>query len=184
MSGIGRFTGKDPVEYPGYEYVKNNPMNYFDNNGKRTIGLKVGWSTFYIGIGTGKTIIMVNWNLVLLYDPTEGFDINVESSKMNPTENEIKNCSLGASYDLFKIGLCDGPVNLHDYAWFERDEQGNPISRGPIDNFGLTIPGNPGLDIELSYSHKSNKAMLTSQITLGTGTGGIFKYPSECESIK
>lgn len=30
MSGIGRFTGKDPIGYPGYNYVKNLPTIYVD----------------------------------------------------------------------------------------------------------------------------------------------------------
>ena len=34
ISSIGRFTGKDPIGYPGYEYVKGNPMKYLDSNGK------------------------------------------------------------------------------------------------------------------------------------------------------
>ena len=33
-SGLGRFTGKDPVGYPGYEYVKNNPIILRDCSGK------------------------------------------------------------------------------------------------------------------------------------------------------
>ena len=31
---LGRFTGKDPVGYPGYEYVRNNPMRYRDYFGE------------------------------------------------------------------------------------------------------------------------------------------------------
>ena len=41
-SGLGRFTGKDSVGYPGYNYVKNNPMRYNDSFGKK----KTRWPEF------------------------------------------------------------------------------------------------------------------------------------------
>lgn len=63
MSGIGRFTGKDSLGYPGYEYVRNNPMKFNDPNGMTFIDASsrgacdgasgsVGWwLVFLLGLG-------------------------------------------------------------------------------------------------------------------------------------
>ncbi|MCK4666669.1 RHS repeat-associated core domain-containing protein, partial [Candidatus Dependentiae bacterium] len=64
-SGLGRFTGKDSVGYPGYNYVKNNPIRLTDPSGN-------GW--FWV-IVAGVLVLIIAGDIAhywIVYDISPG----------------------------------------------------------------------------------------------------------------
>ncbi|MFC1850396.1 RHS repeat domain-containing protein [candidate division CSSED10-310 bacterium] len=74
----GRWTVKDPILFGGspsnlYEYVLNNPVNYFDPYGLKTygLGISLNWGA---GIGIAGSVLIVidsDWNVAIA--PSIGF---------------------------------------------------------------------------------------------------------------
>ncbi|MDD3627565.1 MAG: hypothetical protein PHV06_09620, partial [bacterium] len=98
---VGRFTGKDSLGYPGYEYVKGNPMKNKDNYGTK-INIFKCFLNLMTETGSGAIITQILFQYDYWYKDKRGeeYGIAEESGNQDNWAHCVTGC-LGAKTEPF-----------------------------------------------------------------------------------